>query len=180
MSTLLAERTPATPPPPPGVPPPAPSPAPPYQQAAEPRGAEKRREPRYSTCDTAEVALLDLPGVHVAGVVRDVSKNGLRVELDLPVSAGSRLKITLRRRAIVFAVARYCRRVGAAYQVGTEIESAYYPSRATTTLLRLDASDFDTESCHLARSIIHHHTSFLIGNPDQFQGRLSPVDNGPI
>ncbi|HTW63128.1 MAG TPA: PilZ domain-containing protein [Bryobacteraceae bacterium] len=176
MSALVLEPLPSAPPPRPIAPLPAPSPAPPYQGF----GAEKRREPRYSTCDAAEVSLLDLPGAHFGAVVHDVSKNGLRIELDLPVTSGSRLKITLRKRAIVFAIARYCRRTGNTYHVGAEIESAYYPSRTSTSLVPLDTSDSQPEPGQVARSIIHHHSSFIAGNPDQFRDRLAPFSDEPI
>ena len=141
---------------------------------------EKRKEVRYTTSDPAEISVLDVPGLQVQGVVRDVSKSGLRVEIPLAVSRGTRLKVFLYKRAIVFAVARYCRRTGDTYQVGAEIESIYYSNHHTTLSFQLDSSSSRLESRELARSIVRHHRSFAIGTPNEFPSRLSPVSDGPI
>jgi hypothetical protein len=69
---------------------------------------EKRREVRYSTCDEVEVSLLDF-GIEVPGVLRDVSKTGFCVELVSALKAGTRIKVSIRDQAVVFAVVRYCR-----------------------------------------------------------------------
>jgi PilZ domain len=143
-------------------------------------GAEKRKEVRYATCDAAEISVLDTPGLQTPGVVRDVSRNGLRIELALAVSRGTRLKISLRKRAVVFVVARYCRRTGNTYQVGVEIESVYYPNHPSTLSFQLDSSGSRLEARELARSIVQHHLSFAIGNPHHLRSRLSPVSDGPI
>lgn len=84
-------------------------------------GPEKRKERRYPTCDPVDVFLLDFAGLRVSGMLRDVSKNGFRVEIDLPVHKGAWLKLTLRDQ-IIFAVTRYCRRTSDTYQVGAAIE----------------------------------------------------------
>jgi PilZ domain len=98
-----------------------------YSRPASQFGPERRREVRYATCDAVEVSVLDVPGFQVRGVLRDVSKNGLRVELGLPVEPGARLRIVLRDRAIIFAAACYCRNTGRSFQVGAAIKGVYHP-----------------------------------------------------
>jgi hypothetical protein len=88
---------------------------------------EKRREIRYATCEVVDICILEMAGLRMAGILRDVSKNGLRIELSMPLNAGARLEIVLRNHAIIFGEARYCRLGGDAYQVGVVIEDIYYP-----------------------------------------------------
>jgi hypothetical protein len=107
---------------------------------------EKRREVRYGTCEPVEVCILEMASCEkasgemascrLAGVLRDVSRNGLRIELSMPVNAGARLEIVLRDRAIIFGEARYCSGSGGAYQVGVVIEDVYYPKPVLATDLR--------------------------------------------
>jgi PilZ domain len=87
---------------------------------------EKRREIRYPTHDVVEVCILEMGRQRLAGVVRDVSRNGLRIELRMPLSKGARLEIVMTNRAIIFGEARYCRRTVDTYQVGVVIEDVYY------------------------------------------------------
>ena len=137
------------------------------------RGDEKPAEVFYPTCDAAEISLLETPGVQMFGVVHHVSKCGLRMETGLPVMAGSRLKISLRKRAIVFGRARDCRRTEKTYQVEVDIESAYYPSRAASSLLQISSSEPGPASGALARSIVRHHLSLLAASPN-FPCRVPP------
>lgn len=90
---------------------------------------EKRREMRYATCEPVEVYLLDVNNLHLSGVVRDISKSGMRIELDMPLKAGDRLEVLLQNTAIVFTEVRYCRRSGECYHVGMKIDDVYYPKR---------------------------------------------------
>jgi hypothetical protein len=90
-------------------------------------GPERRCETRYATCDAVDVSVLDVAGFQVRGVLRDVSKNGLRVELGLPVDPGARLRIVLHDRAIIFAVACYCRNTARSFHVGASIKGVYHP-----------------------------------------------------
>lgn len=141
-------------------------------------GQEKRKDPRYATCDIAEVSLPHMAGLRLHGTVRDVSRNGMCVELHLPVSVGSRLKISLCKKAIVFAVARYCRQTKNTYQVGVEIENVYYPGCTTISTLPLEPLDSPSAQRSLARSIVLHHTAYSAGDPDRLLSRLCPVSDG--
>lgn len=102
-------------------------------------GPERRREHRYVTCDPVNVVLLDCMGLRVSGVLRDVSKSGFRVEIDLPVQKGARLKLTLHNQ-IIFAGARYCRKTADTYQVGASIEWIYLSRRGPSDVPQAAAS----------------------------------------
>ena len=95
--------------------------------------AEKRRETRYAICEPVEVYLLDMNNLRLTGMLRDISKSGMRIELDMPVKAGDRVEILLQNKAIVFAEVRHCRRTGESYQVGTVIDDVYYPKAAASS-----------------------------------------------
>jgi len=88
---------------------------------------EKRREARYVTCDVVEVSILHAEGERLQGILRDVSRSGLRIELSVPVQVGARLEVVLHNRAIIFGEARYCAGSAHGYQVGVVIEDIYYP-----------------------------------------------------
>jgi hypothetical protein len=88
---------------------------------------EKRREVRYETCEAVDVSILEEESQRLPGILRDVSRSGLRIELSLAVKAGARLEVVLRNRAIIFGEARYCVRSANTYQVGVVIEDIYYP-----------------------------------------------------
>jgi hypothetical protein len=136
---------------------------------------EKRKEMRYQTCENVRVSLLDTPGLEVPGILRDVSKNGLRVELALPVKEGALVKVAIRNKAIVFALARHCRRTLDTYQVGASIESLYCPAivqkeenpsvnsgnrTAPVCTLQTESGTQARECRDLARAIIDDHTLF--------------------
>jgi hypothetical protein len=104
--------------------------APSMPSSSESLFVEKRREVRYATCEVVDICILEMAGLRLAGILRDVSKNGLRIELSMPLNAGARLEVVLRNHAIIFGEARYCRLGGDAYQVGVVIEDIYYPKRA--------------------------------------------------
>jgi hypothetical protein len=91
---------------------------------------EKRREARYPTCDPVEVYLLDMNNLRLSGTLKDISKNGMRLELDMPLKVGDRLEVVVRNKAIVFAEVRHCRRMGESYQIGILIDDVYYPKAA--------------------------------------------------
>jgi sulfite reductase alpha subunit-like flavoprotein len=91
---------------------------------------EKRRETRYPTCEPVEVYLLDMNNLRLSGMLKDISKSGMRIELDMPLKPGDRLEVVVQNKAIAFAEVRYCRRTGESYQVGILIEDVYYPKAA--------------------------------------------------
>jgi hypothetical protein len=157
---------------------------------ADASGPERRREARYATCDAVEVSVLDVAGFQVRGVLRDVSKNGLCVELGLPVEPGARLRIVLHGRAIIFAVARYCRSTARSFQVGAAISGLYHPKGTgepvgADLLLpsgvwrNVPVSIPGAEKCQecrdLAQAIIDDHASVGAGSSLRWQLRLPPL-----
>jgi hypothetical protein len=112
-------------------------------RSAENPFVEKRRDVRYATCEAVEVCVLEVPSRELASrrlaaILRDVSRNGLRIEFSMPVKAGARLEILLRDRAIIFGTTCYCRRDADTFQVGVVIEDIYYPKRVSTVPARAD------------------------------------------
>jgi hypothetical protein len=94
---------------------------------------EKQRETRYPTCEAVEVCILEMVSRHLNAVLREVSRNGLRLEVSMPVNAGARLEIVWRNRAIIFGEACYCRYSLGTYHVGVAIEDIYYPKPVSVT-----------------------------------------------
>jgi hypothetical protein len=108
--------------------------------SAESGGVEKRREWRYPACDPVDLCLLDRDNLRLSGTLRDISKNGLRIELETPLKAGERMEVLLQGRAIIFAAVRYCRRTGDFYHVGGVIDDVYYPKAAVPLRTRITAA----------------------------------------
>jgi hypothetical protein len=124
---------------------------------------EKRREARYETCDAVEVCILEAESQPLRGILRDVSRSGLRIELSVPVEAGTHLEVVLANRAIIFGEARYCRRSAHIYQVGVVIEDIYYPKSgpaASTQEERRTRSAAQSWSVETLEPGRHTHTVF--------------------
>ena len=88
-------------------------------------GAERRREPRYLVEDIVEVELMSAPTGRYTGVVRDISRSGMRLELRTPITRGGQIKIIFPKQLVVFGEIRYCHREGSGYQAGVLIDSAF-------------------------------------------------------
>jgi hypothetical protein len=151
-------------------------------------GPERRREARYVTYDAVRVTVLGAGGFQIRGVLRDVSRNGLCVEVGLPVEQGAHLKITLRDRAIIFAVACYCRESTNSYHVGASISEVYRPkgglSGGRDALLHSEfwpaVEDGGFRECHdLAKAIVDDHVFVAIAPTVRPQRRLPPVSDMP-
>ena len=104
-----------------------PRPAPGYQSLACCLPVDRRREARYATNDPVEIQLLEAGGgPRMGGKVLDVSRNGLRLELQAPIGKGLRVEIVLPDRTIIFGETRYCRHLSSIYHVGVSIEVVCY------------------------------------------------------
>jgi hypothetical protein len=88
---------------------------------------EKSRESRNSPCEPVEVYLLDMQGLRLPGILRDVARNGLRIELNMPLKAGDRLEVVRENHAIIFGEVRYCRRADDCYHAAVLIGDVLYP-----------------------------------------------------
>jgi PilZ domain len=146
-------------------------------------GPERRRETRYETCDPVQVYLLDLAGLQLPGVVRDISKSGLRLEIGLPVVAGARLKIRLRSH-VIFGEVRYCRESGDVWQAGVAMDDVYFSPQAASRAAEPDASR--QESHALARFIVDDHLyapasdSIESHHIESHHHRMPPVSNDGV
>jgi len=101
--------------------------------------AEKRREKRYAICEYVEVCLLDMNNLRLNGMLREISKNSMQIELDMSLKTGDRLEVLLQSKAIIFAEVRYCRRSGEFYRVGSVIDDIYYPRAAAPSRISKDS-----------------------------------------
>ena len=151
---------------------------------------ERRREVRYPTYEQVQVSLLEMAGLEVNGVLRDVSRSGFRVELCLPLRTGGRVMLSIRDKVVIFATARYCRRESGTFQVGASIDAMFCPSallaartparRATPNLdEHPDAANSNVsggECRDLARAIIEDQKLFPCGSPEPLANRRSASD----
>lgn len=101
--------------------------------------AEKRREQRYPACDIVEVQVIGAPGGRFGGMIIDISKSGLRLEVGKPLARGAHLEIVLPSRAIVIGEARYCRTKGKLYYVGVSIQGVYFAQSASSRHIDRDS-----------------------------------------
>lgn len=91
---------------------------------------ERRREARERTYQLVNVARLNREGVpteQALGRTLDLSRRGLRVELDHDVPAGSRVQVDLALREALISVQAEVKNVqtdDGAFQVGLEFQSA--------------------------------------------------------
>ena len=95
---------------------------------ASPSGAERRREPRYPCNDPVAIRILPDPS-RVPATLMDVSRSGLRIETDVPLTKSAEIEILLSKQLAVTGRVRHCRRVGAKYQAGILIQKAIDSSR---------------------------------------------------
>lgn len=89
---------------------------------------EKRKDPRYSTRAAAEVQVLQINGARVPATVVDISRSGLRLELETSLPKGTRIQIMIvPRKVVIFGEVRYCRRSDAVHHAGVLIEDVVFP-----------------------------------------------------
>jgi hypothetical protein len=83
----------------------------------------QRRETRLQADQSVAVTLFGDPVIRLSGRVRNVSGRGIGLELDVPVAAGTALKVEL-EDALLLGEVIYCRTDEASYYVGVELEHA--------------------------------------------------------
>ena len=59
------------------------------------RRLERRREHRYPACEIVEVQIIGASGGRFGGMLLDVSRSGLKIEVGKPLSQGAHLEILL-------------------------------------------------------------------------------------
>jgi len=92
--------------------------------SAVPLPLERRREARYPTSDPAMVEIPSENLASVPAVVIDVSRSGLRLELERAIARGVRINIMLSSQLVIFGEVRYCRRAGALFHAGVLVQDA--------------------------------------------------------
>jgi hypothetical protein len=90
------------------------------------RRLEKRREQRFPAREIIEVQVIGASGDRFGGMILDISRSGLKIEIGKPLSQGAYLEIVLPSRAIIIGEARYCRSKNKLYHVGVRIEGVYF------------------------------------------------------
>jgi hypothetical protein len=85
------------------------------------RPFERRRDHRYSTNDQAEVEVLGTNIQRLSAIVLDVSRSGLRLEIQTRIGQCAQVEITLPRDVVIFGEVRYCRPAGADFHAGVLI-----------------------------------------------------------
>jgi pilus assembly protein Flp/PilA len=82
------------------------------------RPFQRRRDPRYSTNDRAEVEVLGTTIQRLSALVLDVSRSGLRLGIQTRIGQCAQVEITLPRELVIFGEVRYCRPAGADFHAG--------------------------------------------------------------
>jgi hypothetical protein len=98
-------------------------------ETAKTVAGERRREHRYPCNDPVEIRIVPGDGSRVAATAIEVSRSGLRIELDTPVVRGTEVQILMSKRLSISGRVRHCRRVGAKYQAGILILEAIDSSK---------------------------------------------------
>jgi hypothetical protein len=83
---------------------------------------EQRREPRFAADKEVPVTLMRGREFRLLGQARNVSPRGMALELRMPVSTGSRLRVEM-ESGPVFGEVVYCRKIDDGYFVGVKLEA---------------------------------------------------------
>ncbi len=102
-----------------------PHPSLPASNRAE-RLLDRRWEPRYTTHDPATVKVLPAGKAQIPGLVLDISRFGLGVELPVPLDKGVEVKITMPFDVVVLGQVRYTVPREAAFHVGIFTREVIY------------------------------------------------------
>ena len=110
-------------------------PVPGMPKLAESRGTlvvEKRGEARYPTNDPAQVQILPSNGTWLPCTVVDISRSGLRLELETKLTKNTRIEIMITpRQVVIFGEVRYCRTSRGRFHAGVLIEGVVFPKPDT-------------------------------------------------
>ena len=87
--------------------------------------SDQRRETRYPCHDPAVVQIVPGDGRHFRATVLDISRSGMRIELETPVHQGVVIQVALPKQAIIIAEVRHCRHSGDHYVAGVLINEVY-------------------------------------------------------
>jgi hypothetical protein len=95
-------------------------------QPNDPPGAEKRREPRFVTNDSAIINSLNSLSQDFTPVqVLDMSKQGLKLRIEQGILIGSEIQVKL-KDLFVLGKIRYCVQVGSCFLAGILVEDVLW------------------------------------------------------
>ena len=95
-------------------------------QPNDPPGAEKRREPRFVTNDSAIINSLNSLSQDFTPVqVLDMSKQGLKLRIEQGILIGSEIQVKLKDLFVIGKI-RYCVQVGSFFLAGILVEDVLW------------------------------------------------------
>src|SRR6266699_312810 len=95
-------------------------------QPNDPPGAEKRREPRFVTNDSAIINSLNSLSQDFTPVqVLDMSKQGLKLRIEQGILIGSEIQVKLKDLFVIGKI-RYCLQVGSFFLAGILVEDVLW------------------------------------------------------
>lgn len=117
---------------------------------------EKRRERRYPTNDPAKIKVSPFTAAPVPAKIVDVSRSGMKLELNTPLQRESRIEVMmLTSKAVIFGEIRYCRRFGSVYHAGVLIEDVVQSKPDTKHLAEDEISLYVVGKGLTAAEVIH-------------------------
>ena len=94
--------------------------------------SEKRKETRYPAADPVEVRTLP-DGVPLRATIIDISRSGLRLELDEAIAKFGTVEILTQGKLAIFGEIRYCQKTApSVFQAGVLIQGVVSPEREAT------------------------------------------------
>lgn len=88
------------------------------------RSTERRRYDRQPCHDPVEIRRVPVDGTSWPATILDVSRSGLGIALDVPLSQRSRIEVIF-GEWVMFGEVRHCRRIGKAFRAGIIIEAVF-------------------------------------------------------
>jgi len=85
----------------------------------------QRREPRFEVEQEFTITIFGEPDIRLPARLRNFSPRGIGLEMQVPVAAGSALKLEFNDTLLLGEVI-YCRDDGDSFYVGVELEHALY------------------------------------------------------
>ena len=102
---------------------------------------ERRREARYPTNKQAKVEVICGGPLRQSARILDVSRSGLRLEVETFIGKGLQAEIILPEHMVIFGEVRYCRRGGSGFHAGILIQNVFQPRRALESHVHDDLLD---------------------------------------
>ena len=92
-----------------------------FKEGGKDSGPEKRKEARYPAHDAVEIRILP-EGHLLRATIIDVSRSGLRLELETALAKQSRIEVFTASKLTIVGEVRYCRKASGVFHAGVQIE----------------------------------------------------------